>query len=206
MNFALKLKTAPAAKAFDVATLKTQNDVSRTDQDTLIEFYGDAAVEKIENFLWRKMITQTWELHLEDFPCLGPSKLGAWQQGAIRVPFPPLQSVESIVYVDQQGDTRTFDPSNYIVDSATEPARIVPGYQKIWPVVRRQPGAVIVTFTCGYGDDSTKIPSSFRLAIQYLYAHLYMNREPIDVARGVIGLEIPFTLIDFLSPYRVEGV
>jgi uncharacterized phiE125 gp8 family phage protein len=194
---ALKLITAPTVEPFAIAELKLQSDVIRTDQDTLITAYGVAAREKIENFLWRKLITQTWELHLEDFPC---------RQGAIELPFPPLQSVTSVKYLDWSGGTLlTLDPSEYVVDAVSEPARVVPAYQRIWPVVRCQPSAVIVRFVCGYGAAATNVPESIRLGIKMLFDHLYENRGPILEGGRAAAIEIPFTFLDFLDPYRIKS-
>jgi hypothetical protein len=214
MKMSLKLITPPAVEPVDLATLKKQNDVSRTDQDTLITFYGKAARIKVENFLWRKLITQTWELRLDDFPCLGsqgiysrPTNYDVQHSihpgGEIRIPFPPLQTIDSITYVDQNGATQTVNSSDYIVDTAMEPARVAPAYQKYWPIARKQAGSVVVRFTCGYGV-AADVPETIKLAIQFLYAHLYMNREPYLTGRSETAIEIPNTITDFLDDYRIK--
>ena len=73
--------------------------------------------------------------------------------------------------------------SNYSVDTQTEPASIVPAYDKSYPDTRNQPNAVTVVYQAGYGANTTDVPESIRLAIRLLVGSYYENREATSVAK-----------------------
>ena len=47
------------------------------------------------------------------------------------------------------------------------------------------------------------VPMPIRHAIAFLVSHFYENREPIDVGRGLVAIEIPGTVDALLAPFRV---
>jgi len=53
-----------------------------------------------------------------------------------------------------------------------------------WPTHRRF-DSFIISFTCGYGDAAADIPETLKQAVLQLIAHLYENRESIDIPAGV---------------------
>lgn len=158
---------APVNTAVSRADVKTHLRVEHTDEDDLIDVYLGAAIRAAEERLRRQLITATWVLKLDDFP----------DDGVIELPRPPLQSVTSIQDVDTEGTTQTLDSGEYDVDTASDPGRILLGYQKTWPTVRDQRHAVTITYVAGYGDEPEDVPADYRLAIKILTADWYRNRE-----------------------------
>lgn len=47
------------------------------------------------------------------------------------------------------------------------------------------------------------LPMGLRQAILFMAAHLYETREPVITGRGEVAVEIPGTVDDMLSPYRI---
>lgn len=151
------------------------------DEDTISGLITTARIQA-EIFTRRALITQTLQQQQDHFPHAGmqpyrPNSLYSNQPHFIRLFRAPLQSVTFIKYTDQNGVQQTWDPSNYIVDAVSEPARISLAFGKIWPPIRLLPGSVIIKFVAGYGDTPDTVPRSIRQAINAMVGHWYNNRE-----------------------------
>ena len=96
--------------------------------------------------------------------------------GVIDIPLPPLQTINSVQYIDFAANTDTVPTSSYNVSYGT-PSRIQPQYSKVWPISRPTIDSVFVNFTCGYGPAEVNVPESTRLAILALVSAWYENRE-----------------------------
>jgi uncharacterized phiE125 gp8 family phage protein len=103
-----------------------------------------AAREYVEAATHRALITQTWDLKLDAFPC-----------GEICLPKAPLVSVTSITYTAADGTSTTWSSTLYTVDAPTGPraqaGRIAPAYSQYYPTTRTDLNAVVVRFVAGYG-------------------------------------------------------
>jgi uncharacterized phiE125 gp8 family phage protein len=186
---ALVLVTPPATTPVSLAEAKTHLRVDHSDDDTLITGLINAAVAHLDGkdgILGRALITQVWELKLDEF-C-----------PAIRLPLPPLATVDAITYVDTDGVTQTLAASEYQVTSG-EPAKIVPAYGKSWPDTRCEPEAVRVEFTCGYGN-AADVPAGIKAAILLHVGTLYRDRETVNI--GNIINELP-AYDALIAPYKV---
>jgi uncharacterized phiE125 gp8 family phage protein len=140
--------------------------------------------------LGRAIVMQTWDLKMPSFPAARTMAVG--YQGpqpaadAIRVPLPPLQSVASIAYVDNNGDSQTLSSALYTVDTASQPGLIVPAYGEAWPATRDAIDAVTVRFVAGYPSDGASppdyrpnVPDTIKTAIKLKVEALY-DRDPRD--------------------------
>lgn len=189
---ALTLVTGPAGEPVDVEAAKAHLRVDIDDDDDLIGGLIVAARQHVEAHTRRALMTQTWELVRDYFPA-----------GGIRVPLPPLQSVESITYIDEDGGEGVVPAEDYLVDTAQQPGRIVLRNGASWPAVTLQEvGGVRVRFTAGYGD-AEDVPQGIKQAILLLVGTLYENREDTLVAQGVTVMRIPFGVEALLMPLRV---
>ncbi len=103
-----------------------------------------AARQYFEEIDDRRLLSQTWKLTLDRFPC--------W---TIDIPLRPLQTINSIKYIDSAGVQQTIDAADYQVDLTAFRARVTPAYGKYWPIARYQMNAVEIQFVCGYGDATT---------------------------------------------------
>lgn len=197
-NASLSRVTAPAATPLTLAELKlhTRYDDDQTVDNALLMMYQDAVVSLLEGdngILGRALITQTWDLKLDQFP---------YGSTPIRPKLSPLQSVSSITYVDENGNTQTWAASNYTVDTATEPGRIEPAYGVAYPATRYQHNAVTVRFVAGYGSFGSDVPEAIRLAIAIWVSHFYEVREPI--VTGTIVAQVPDHLNSLINAYRLN--
>lgn len=179
---ALTLVTAPAVEPVSLAEAKLHLRVDISDDDNLITAVIQAAREAVEGISRRALIAQTWNLILDEFP----------DTDEIVIPLPPLQSVSSLIYKDQDGNESTFSSDDYIVNTDSEPGKVVLGYGKSWPSTTLYPtAAIIVQFKAGFGDASTDVPEKYRQAMLLLTGHWYENREAIATT-GAVPKEVPF--------------
>jgi uncharacterized phiE125 gp8 family phage protein len=178
---------APAAEPVSVAEAKEHLRVDDTSNDTLIGVLIAAARESVEGMTGRALVTQTWRLTLDAFPC----------DTLIRLPRPNLLTVTSVAYVDENGDPQTWDSANYVVDTASLPGALRLAYDVDWPTTRTQPNAVTITYTAGYGL-AAAVPSAIKAAVLLMVGDLFANREGQIV--GTIVAANP-TVAALLAPY-----
>jgi uncharacterized phiE125 gp8 family phage protein len=157
--------------------------------DAYVSALITAARERVELFLRRALITQTFEYSMDRFPTL------------IYLPRPPLQSVEWIKYLDRAGVLQTLQAEDYVVDlSSNEMGRVAQAWNRYWPVTRSSINSVVIRFVAGYGDSAENIPQAIRHGILIETANLYENREDMVLGSTVGLLEVSERL---LWPYRV---
>lgn len=175
----LKRTVAPASLPIHLTETKEACDITGTGQDSLIELLMYSAVDALDGYktgsLGRAIVTQTWEIKLDDF--------GA---SVIMLPLPPLQSVVSITYIAPGGGTETLPSAYYEVDTHSEPGRIVLADGYSWPTVKDTTNAVTITFICGYGaveftdgyptTRAATVPESLRNAMMLRVRSLYEER------------------------------
>lgn len=178
----LTLVAEPATEPIDTDDeLKTHLRIDHNEEDDLLDGLVEAARKTFEEMTHRALITQTWRYTLD-----------AWPDGRIiALPRPPLQSVSSISYVDEDGNESTWGASNYVVDVAG--GRIALAASANWPSVSLYPiGAIRITYVAGYGAAGSAVPRQMRQAIKLLVGHWYENREA--TMSGAIAREVPMGL------------
>lgn len=179
--------TAPAAPVFTLEEARAHLRVDLIDpvaegpDDSLIEDFIQAATDEIDGrdgWLGRALITQTWRLYLDGFPA-----------GRISLPLPPLQSVDSIKYLDAEGTQVTLSPSAYRVSPFKDPGYVEPVYNTAWPSTLPVSDAVEITFTAGYGASGASVPGVIRQYLRHRVGQFYEHREA--VIAGTIVSEVP---------------
>jgi len=162
-----------------------------TDFDVDIALKLTAARERVEKFLHRKLITQTVTKYFD-----------AWPEGDFwELPYGKLQSVTSIKYTDTDGDQSTMDSADYIVDTASDPGKVVLAYGESWPSVSLYPSNPIeIIFACGYGDDAGDVPEMIRAAIKIMTKDLFQGRGTLII--GTISSKLK-TDNALLWPHRL---
>lgn len=184
----LALVEKPAAPPLTLAAAKQHLRVDGSDDDDDITAAINDAAGYIDgpNGAGLALITQTWELSLPGFG-LGPIVIPLW----------PVQSVETIEYLDCDGETQTIDPAACRVDLHASPVEIYPAWAASWPSVRCGPGAVTVTFKAGFGDAPADVPDSLGRAVRLLVGHYFKNRE---------GEAMPPAIDNLISRYAVGTI
>ncbi len=167
-EFRLDLVTAPALEPVSLEEAKRRirvgSDVTSEDED--ISASIAAARRAVERETGRALITQTWEGRLDGFP-------GGME---IPLPYPPLQSVSSVQYVDTDGNLQTLATTEYTVDTTGVSGRIFLQWGKSWPWTRAEPNAVRIQFKAGYGP-AAAVPEDLRAEIWAKVGDYFAHRE-----------------------------
>lgn len=173
------------------ASLGVGAPTTNTTGDPLLNMLITAARQHAETYLKRKLITQTLDLHLDNFPC--------W---TLRLPV-PLQTVTAITYFDSNGVEQTLAADQYLVDSTTEPARITPAFGLVWPVTQYRNNAVKVRFIAGYGAASA-VPACVKNWMLVRIKTLWDQRDQLTKQLGMPVFE-PAWVDSLLDPEVVRS-
>jgi uncharacterized phiE125 gp8 family phage protein len=186
----LKRTVGPTSEPVTLTEAKAHMRVDISDDDTLISSLIQAAREYIEDATHRALITQTWRLSMDQWPC----------SDEILLPRPPLASVSSITYTNNANATTTLSSSVYSVDTDSEPGRVKLVYGEDWPSdTLATTSPIKVTYVAGYGAASA-VPQQFKQAILMLVAHWYENRE--TSMAGTIIRDVPFSVAALINLNR----
>lgn len=137
------LETAPSLYPVTLAQAKSHMNIESTftADDTYIRALIATATDKAEQFLRRRLISQTWKVYLDDWP----------DRDYFYLPYGALQSVTHIKYKDTDAVQTTWGTDEYIVDTESATGRIVLAYGYTWPTTTLYPSNPIeIQFTCGY--------------------------------------------------------
>ena len=173
----------PPAPTIDLALVKADRRVDHDDDDALIQAYIDAAVSAIDGpkgWLDRATWTQTLEIRQDRF-C-----------DSIKLPYGPVQSVTSIIYVDDDGAEQTLATSVYQVSGD----EVVLAHDQSWPSLRGDKDGVRVRYVAG----ADEAPAAIMQALRLLVGQWYESREAVNV--GNIVNAMPFAVDALLAPYR----
>jgi uncharacterized phiE125 gp8 family phage protein len=229
---AYTLITPPSSEPVSTAFAKwwMKLDAGDTSDDGIVSALISAARELVETFTGRALVTQTWTMTMDAFPgyvdrrsvaaeAIKSIGTGVWywegSRWAFSIPFPPVQSVASVVYNDGNGNPQTLNAgTDYVADTISSPARIMPVFGSFWPLSQYAPNAVTVTFVCGYGvpffDPETgrtvnwsgqPVPQSIIIAILMLVSYWYNNRDAVTLG-GSAPQELPMGVKAMLWQYR----
>lgn len=205
----LRLLTHPVVEPI---TLDMARQHLRMDQfldDDYIRALVTVCRQSAENYTRRAFIAQTWRLTLDRFPAWGDADddhFWIYRRGIIKVEMPPIRSIDSITYIDTNGDTILLDPDLYVVDLQDAHSRIEPVYGQFWPITQFRMAAVTIDFTTGYatgspspddddtpappqdGDPRGLVPGPIKQAILLAMGEYYEYREQI------VSAQVPFVL------------
>lgn len=188
----LKLITAPTEEPISRTEAKLHLRVEHTADDTLIDGLIVAARQAAEHELQRALVTQTWERVLDAFPDV-----------EIELGMPPVQSITSVKYIDEDEVEQTLSALLYSLDSDNEPGWVLPAIDTEWPDTLDTADAVRVRFVCGYGAASA-VPQAIKQWMLIRIGTLYKMREQFVV--GTTMTPVPERFVDsLLDPHRFYG-
>ena len=164
----LSVVTAPATEPVVLSDAKLYLKADHDDEDSLFDDFIVDARAQVERESGRQLITATYDWKISKWP------IG---QFPIVVPKPPLVSVGSIEYLDENEDEQTLSTDIYEVDIARHPGEIRLKFEQDWPTLRGHVDDITIQFTCGYGDQSA-IPGQFKTWIYKLIQMRYRTAHP----------------------------
>ena len=193
---AVKMISPPATYPVTVAQAKAHLRVVDDDEDALIELLLASATRHAEQFLGRRLIDQTLELTLDEFPL-----------NEIKIPYPPLIEVVSIAYDDGDGNEQTLSTGEYTVDNVSQPGWVVPVSSGSWPTTFAGINAVRIRYRAGYLDETSSPPVAnvehdIVAAILLTLGSLYAHRETVVI--GVSATSLPWGAEQLLRLHRID--
>ena len=169
------------------AHLRLEDD--QTAEDALVMALLRAAADECERYTGRALTTQSWTLWLDRLPA-NPAGAPWWdgvQDGPIAnlngpasrsvvIPRPPLRSIDLVNTYSDADAVTVLAASNYFVDTASAPGRLVLRSSAAAPSPTRAANGIEIRFTAGYGPDPADLPTPLVEGIKHCLAHLFENR------------------------------
>lgn len=183
-------------------------------EDVLVENWIWAAASYIQEQTGRQFGLATREAWLDAFPGAPGSSFRSLK---IELPFPPLQSVVSVSYVDGDGVVQTFEdtstsPATSLINvrapqgDYAAPGTVEPTSGQSWPTTRCESDAVRIQYTCGYGATSDDTPALLKGAILYLVSHFDQFRGAVHEARRGQVLELPYGVQEVIRGFKYSSL
>ena len=182
---ALVMTSGPASEPVTVAEAKAHMRIDGTVEDVLIA----SLIVTSRLHVDLALINQSWTLILDRWPP-GPE---------VDIPLAPLQAVNAVKVKNSAGVPSTVSPTNYLVDLASKPPRIV------WNnAARADPGVpaggIEIEFAAGFGASAANVPAPLKHAVLMLTAHWYEHRDANEI--GASAARIPDAISDLIQPFR----
>lgn len=194
----LVVVSPPPLPAVTLAEAKLHLRVDHSDEDALIGAFIAAATRYAEAFMGRTLVDTTFDLVLDKFPTA---------RQPIVLPRPPLIAVEGI-YLAGDGSPAETEMLGYVVDSASQPARILaPSIG--WPTGTLE-ASIRIRYRAGYVSydalasppvTAGEVPRDIAAALLLYIGSLYQQRE--NAAPNAMTT-IPWGAEQLLRMHRVE--
>lgn len=192
-SYGLTLYAAPTAEPLTLDEAKVQCGVAGdvTYHNEKLEALVKAAREKVETDTGRALMSQTWDMTFDLWPCgLGP----------IFIPKSPVSAITHIKYYDTSNVQQTLNTSVYKTLLDREPAEIRLKNAQSWPSLYGETGVCVVRFVCGYAS-ALAVPASLKQAIHMLVTHWFENRSPNII--GTINSDLQLTYNALITKWIV---
>ena len=156
------------------------------DDDAIVAACIVAARQACESFTGRSLITQSWQLYLDQ-----------WPEGPVTLPRPPVQAVTAINVYDETGVASALDVAGFWVDGASAPGRLIAKSATVLTYPGRRLGGIEITYDAGYGPGWNDVPQALRQGMMLAIADFYEHRS------GETASGLPPAIAALWQPYRV---
>lgn len=184
----LNVKTAPTSEPVTTSEVKTAGRIDTTEFDALIDELITGARKAMEAKTHRTFLTTTYEMYLD-----------RWYD-VIELMRPPVQSVGSVEYKDNDGNFVTINADDYFVDTYADPPTINP--LDFWPTIGEldERNRVRITYDAGYGDASD-VPQQIKAAIKAIVIDMFEHPEKSPEETLYTNRTVDMLLASVQRPY-----
>lgn len=195
MSTALKIITDPSTEPVTLAEAIAYCRGNTGIEDSLFNSLISVAVEQVELITEHRLITHTTEQY---FDCWPNSELFTAVSDSRRLylRFPPLVTINSVKYYDEDGSLQTLASSNYwTMNNSKHQAFVQFKPSASLPSLENgRPQSIIVNYDNGYGATAATVPETFKQAIKMFINDLYyarrMNMENVDLTENATAMQI----------------
>lgn len=184
---------------------KDQSRIDSNDEDVLSLQHLKAAIDYCERYTQRFLRQATVEFRVESWDAI------VQYPYAIEIPAVPIRAVDSIVYIDEDGNEQEIDAADYRVENTESGATVIFGPDYLYPsLYRHTKYPVRLVLDVGYDDPSEtgsgldpmlQIPEALQQAILMTYAHWHEVRE---ASATVQITEAPLAATALLNQLRIH--
>ena len=167
-----KATAGPSVEPMLVADAKLHLKVLTNNEDTLITNMITAAREEVENYCNISLVEQTIE---ESFPCF-PVAENYNTLSSLWLSVSPLISIDSISYIDTDGNSQTLATTVYDLDDKQKPGKVTLKHNQTWPSTAKIENAVTITYKAGYGTTAADVPQAIKQAMLLMLTNWFEKR------------------------------
>ena len=207
MTYPRTLVTAPAFEPIELSEAKDHLELTGiTAHDTKVGAFIVAARVHTETVCDRALISQTWDVYPQCWPC----------NGEIKMPLGRLLSVDAFEYTAADGTVTawTVDGNNledadgavmaHIDTSSDFGGKIVLAYQKTWPTATlKTSNPIRIRITVGYGEDAADVPAPLKAYMMLKIGDMFAHRESTQTGTAQTVVELPFAE-SLLANFRIR--
>ena len=188
-NMVFKVVIPPESEPITAEEVRSLGRIETDAEDTLIETMITAVREIAESWLGRALLEQTIEASFD-----------YWPENPVKLPRPPLISVDSIVTVDEENQETLYSVDNYFFrTSSNQKGEVIIKNGAAAPTnTDRYYGGFKITYTAGYGDQVEDVPQGIKLGLMEWVLHAVENR--------IISREPPEMAMPLLGAYRIRNI
>lgn len=177
-----------------------RRDSAGAEADALALYKG-AALDIVESYLRRPVMSTTYDVRFDDFPCDDGSEYPyGVRRGPVALPFYPIIGSPTVTYVDTDGNVQTLNSSEYVVSAGlSTPPELTPISGGAWPLTQiDRADSLRVAFSAGY-TNASDVPKQLKAGILLTLHDLYTFRG--SQITGTISSELPQNAERVLSAY-----
>lgn len=183
MSLFYKVVTEPTFEPFELQFVKDYLKVHTEADDAFIDFIISAARIKAEQYTGISICKKKIEQRFDRFEIL--------------LAVGNVKTVDSITYINTEGDTSTVDPSVYALKSFAMLPKVSERFSKQWPTDLANEAEAVAVLFWGGEETAAAISKDIRTAILLTIGEMYANREDF-VNR------FPTAAQTLLEPYKVR--
>lgn len=166
---------APAEEPLTLAETKAYLHIEHNTEDAIISQCILATRQMAENLLKSSLVTQSWKIA---FDKSAPVE--------IFLPMAPVQSITSVVLIDESGASSTVAAANYYIDSSRS---------KLISEISLTADRVEISYIAGFGA-ATAVPASIKQGMLQHIASMYENRgDGGDIPLATLALYRPWMML-----------
>lgn len=180
---------APTGDVIDFEDLVTHARINTDDNRNALAMYLHTAQEVFERLSGRQLLTATYKAYFD-----------AWHT-RLFLPMPPLQTVASVKYYDNNNVLQTLSSTLYHVQTVSTPGILYFTPGMVYPNLTYDLcPKVVVEYTAGYGSAS-QVPHTIKQAIMLLTMHYDAERSAYKDSQFEMR-QVPMGLGDIINQYR----